>query len=904
MNNPQGTIEVEGDKAYIRFRFSPSRFAAIKKVGGAVFDKHRKVWIVPLGNLPSVTSLAEFQPREVEYKFDTQSIAAKIENYTAALSLAYERLQQNPFMVSAGDIELIDPDISFVLGDQGLLRAKLSRKSRAKKLLEALPGVHYIRREQAYSMPARLLNDFLKNLRDRKIRFAVESSAGERLKRGSLLRAHLASRPGTGSRAEMEEALLVPILDAAQNAQHLRLSHWTTEQLRECFPKLHSFAEKKAKAAVLSPREAAHILLLARAKGIDIWLTANARHQLEHYAHASVGQNISDGFEDSILAIAAPEICWTTAVDQSGGLLISQAWLERNAANLGDTRKELLPLPDARFPSHAFIPFRDSKLLASKEALERLLPGVTIPQSLSFQRLVQDLSERERLHRKREHFQALRDAQPQLKNRALASKLFPHQRVAVEWLLQTPHGILGDDMGLGKTLSVLTAVEELKARGELDRFLIICPNSLVRNWSRETAHWIDGLRMLTLPREKNERQRFLKRLAANPQFDGLVVNYETARLDYVAPLLIDIFSRGKSLLCIDESQRVKNSQSKGFKAINEIAQKCGRRVLLTGTPTPKDISDIWGQMMIVDRGERFGTRYYDWLARVAELGNKYSDVAVKRFLPEGVEETIYRVQEVLLRRRKEDVINLPEKLFSTRDVELPPEQLRRYQEVCEELLLRVTKLTGDDYIRSIDSVLEQYLRAVQIASNPRLVDPLWKGEPAKFTELDSIVQEIVLGQRGKIVIWTNYLLNVEELVGRYQLLGAAAFSGQVEASTRQSLVEQFQDPASNLKVLVAVPGAGGVGITLTAAQTAVYLDKTWNAEHWMQSVNRIHRIGQTGTVSIISLHASKVDELIAHNLRRKERMQERLLRGLPADESEIGPSLSELVEALRGESDS
>jgi len=193
---------------------------------------------------------------------------------------------------------------------------------------------------------------------------------------------------------------------------------------------------------------------------------------------------------------------------------------------------------------------------------------------------------------------------------------------------------------------------------------------------------------------------------------------------------------------------------------------------------------------------------------------------------------------------------------------------------------------------------------VQIASNPRLIDPEWKGDPAKFLELDEIVQELVREQGQKVVVWTNYLGNVRELCERYKDLGAAPFSGEVTPAERDRIVREFQE-GDALKVLVAVPAAGGVGITLTAAQTAVYIDKTWNAEHWMQSVDRIHRIGQRGTVNVISLLGCKVDEIIHWNLRRKEQRQAEVLGDCRREDGGLaldadGVSKAELLAALEG----
>lgn len=508
--------------------------------------------------------------------------------------------------------------------------------------------------------------------------------------------------------------------------------------------------------------------------------------------------------------------------------------------------------------------------------------------------------EREQRRERNRLYQLMQDTQldvSALSQEGVAERLFPHQRVAVKWLMEMPRAFLGDDMGLGKTLSVLTTFELLKAREEADLLLVICPNSLKRNWLREAEQWFIGTKLLLHPDKKADRITFFRQLRLGARlFDGLVINFEAVRLPDIVKGLCDVLQDRKVLLCVDESQRIKNPKSKSFLALSELSHLCQRRVLLSGTPTPRDISDIWAQIFLLDDGERLGRNFYKWLAQVAELGNSYSEVAVRRYKSEEVDETLHRVQELLLRRRKEDVMQLPEKTFLMRDVELVGDQKSFYEEIRKELLVRVTSLTGATYLKEISSVLEEYLRAVQVCSNPRLVDPSWVGEPAKFLECDELVQEIVEERGEKIVIWTNYLGNVSELCVRYEHLGVRPFSGEVPTAERDQTIEEFQK-GDQVKILVAIPAAGGVGITLTAAQTAIYLDKTWNAEHYLQSVDRIHRIGQQGTVNIISLQASKVDALIARNLRRKEQG----LRKVFGDGEMVDGAISqeELIEALR-----
>jgi SNF2 family DNA or RNA helicase len=548
----------------------------------------------------------------------------------------------------------------------------------------------------------------------------------------------------------------------------------------------------------------------------------------------------------------------------------------------------------------------DSKLQAALQEVHALC-GVhdvpRIPQSQSFERLARETEQRCALRERSAYYTSLDDIDAsRIAGLPLAesARLFPHQRVAIEWLRQTPYAFLGDDMGLGKTLSVLSYYGSLRATSGFSLLLVVCPNSLTRNWAREASNWFPGLRVGVLVGDKASKAWALRLLASgDSEYDLFVVNYEAVRLEYVLPELEKLAGSRKTLLCLDESQRVKNPTAKTFKAINQLAPLCERRVLLSGTPTPKDVTDLWAQMRILDGGQRLGKSFYKWLGTVAELGTEYSQYAVKRFHEHEVSESILRAQEIMLRRRKERVVDLPPKIFSIREVALSGTQAERYEEVREGLILRMRSISGEQFVREITNILEEYLRAVQIASNPRLIDPQWKGDPAKFLELDEIVKEVVDEQGQKLVVWTNYLGNVSELCERYKHLGAAPFSGEVHAADRERTVREFQD-GPDVKILVAVPAAGGVGITLTAAQTAVYIDKTWNAEHWMQSVDRIHRIGQRGTVHVLSLLGCKVDEIIHWNLRRKEQNQARIL----GDDAESGKGLAygitreELLEAL------
>ncbi|MCB0346790.1 MAG: DEAD/DEAH box helicase [Bdellovibrionales bacterium] len=772
------------------------------------------------------------------------------------------------------------------------IRAHLKKRTKVKRLVLAFPGVHYIRSERCYYIPTHLLNDIVRSLRDSESAFAFDEASSLRLKSTAKLRNAIIAGTHAPNSQELKECMLLPFVGLAQPREKgvFSLEGYTVQQL-ECFlPKASDFRQRRSDAKTLSERSCVEGLYNCEEGKIKVWLTKEVQQFLSKREGAylrSIKQNKS-GFADALLSVVQPPCCWRIGPNGMGRLSIAEQLAEE--IKLKTLTDAIPPTASNLDQAHYLqVDFDDNRLLDASDALKNA------PRSKLFADKLEQLKLRREKLALRDSYLNADDWKLNLADQALEAKLYPHQRIAAHWLSITPRAFLGDDMGLGKTLTALTAFRMRQEKGESNFLLIVCPNSLVRNWIAESCNWFSDLTLAALPASKKARDNFLESGDLR-NYDGLVVNFETVRLESVAGRLLKHLRKSSPMLCVDESQRAKNPQSKTFAALREISKQCPHRVLLTGTPTPKDISDIWSQVLLLDDGERFGTNYFDWLSTVAELGTKWSRVAVRKFKPEGVRTAIERVHEILLRRRKEDVLDLPEKTFAARDIALTGDQLKRYEEVRKELLLRVTSVSGEEYFREVRSIAEEYLRGVQLASNPRLVDPAWEGEPAKFLELDEIVQEVVEENEQKIVIWTNYLGNVRELVERYSRYDAAPFSGEVDTQQRAKTIRQFQESTSP-KVLIALPAAGGVGITLTAAQTAVYLDKSWNAEHWMQSIDRLHRIGQRGTVAIISLHACKIDRLIYWNLSRKWRAQARLLGDAAAEDTDM-PSRSELIEAV------
>ena len=899
-NSLDGEVLLEGARIRVLFRFAPERVAFVKSIKGARYDGATKTWSFPRESFDEFQKSRLFPEELYPRRFSAETLAQSLEDFENLKQEAINAYQSSPFSVPDRFLNILALDVIFrIANDAPQLRASVRFGSKATSILTRLKGSHFLRSESRFVVPTEALPALLSKLRDKKLSFAVEENCSQILKDSAELRKKLLLHPEMAAPQDLEAALLSPYIDFADSDEGIAyvVKYATSRHLAELFPDDENFHIRKKKSLALSEKDL--FTLINRIEGLKypLYMSRAVRSQIERQG-LKYNDAVSSGdleLSEELLPFLKTPCAWVLLSDKRAGLLIDESLC---------SDKQLDTYKFESINSKRFYSASESKLLSLYQSLN---PIISAKETDAFLKLIAELKIRDNALKTNQQAKDSKDADLQsfkFSDDRLPSRLFPHQRIAVKWLADREYALLGDDMGLGKTLSVLTTIDLLLSRGDISFSLIICPNSLTRNWLREVQRFIPNLIFISLPESPKERSILLKKIKSGIQkCDALVVNYERMRRPDVHEALKNLVSERSTLLCCDESQRVKNPRSQTFLALNQLAPMCSKRIALSGTPTPRDITDIWSQVLLLDSGQRFGTHYTKWLKSVAELGTKYSDFAVRKFKPQSVEETICRVHELLLRRRKEDVISLPEKTFIVRDCKLSGTQASRYKEVCEQLLLRISTLKGESFIKQIDNLLEEYLRAVQIASNPRLVDENWKGDPVKFLELDEIVDEIVKERGEKVVIWTNFLKNVDELLLRYKEFGVAAFTGNVSAAQRDSTIEQFQN-GSNLKILIAIPAAGGVGITLTAAQTAIYIDKGWNAEHWLQSVDRIHRIGQKGTVNIISLSACKVDELISANLNRKGKAQALLLGDERQDPTALSsvadyPSREELIESLK-----
>lgn len=430
-----------------------------------------------------------------------------------------------------------------------------------------------------------------------------------------------------------------------------------------------------------------------------------------------------------------------------------------------------------------------------------------------------------------------------------------HQREGVDFLLTNGSGLVAFEQGLGKTLVAIEAFRRLRAASQADGLLVVCPNSLKRTWAAELARFAPALDAHIVEGGTRERRRGL----AQTRAAVVLINYEAARNEVTA--LRALMQRRRCVLVLDESHYVKNYRSLNSVAAQHFAPLARHRWLLTGTPATNTPADLYPQLAIVVGGQPFGS----FAAFDAAYGGPSTTSEQRQALAT-------KIAPYVMRRTKEECLDLPDKTFMDVIVELPAWQRRLYDGLRDKLAHEVRGMTREQFAAFVPTAMSRLLRLSQLASNPALVFPDEVRTPGKFTELDRLIEEIVGANGRKVILWSYYVRTIEALTARYAAYGAASLYGETPAIDRQALTDRFQaDPA--LRVLVANPAAAGVGFTLTAATYAVYETLNWRYDLYAQSQDRNHRIGQRNPVTYIRLIADgTVEQAIAEALARKAQM--------------------------------
>jgi SNF2 family DNA or RNA helicase len=433
--------------------------------------------------------------------------------------------------------------------------------------------------------------------------------------------------------------------------------------------------------------------------------------------------------------------------------------------------------------------------------------------------------------------------------------LMPHQKEGVKFLRDRTAAALFDEQGLGKSKQLIEAVSDDINAGTLDGALIICPNMIKSTWAEEIERHSNHRYAVFGSGRKARREAFRSLRAA-----FYVINYEAVGAELSSLRALMQFKR--MAIVLDESHRIKTPGAKVTRAVHLLRTEAVKRFIMSGTPVANKPDDLWSQLFFLDDGATLGTTFKAFQEHYRSSGGGYI----------RVDELRARVAAISLRREKIGTVTLPPKTVSRVSVTLSGSQLSRYTQMRDELALWVRTMTGEQVLAEADSILSRLVRLAQLASNPALIDAGYDGVPAKFSVLDELLPAYLADPSRKVIIWTSFIGNIQRLLDRYQHYSPAKLFGEMDGPARERAIAAFKSDAAT-RMLVANPAAAREGLTLSVANVAVYLDRTFNLVDFLQSQDRIHRLTQQRPCEIVVLVAEDtIDEFIDFSLAQKHRL--------------------------------
>jgi SWI/SNF-related matrix-associated actin-dependent regulator 1 of chromatin subfamily A len=391
-----------------------------------------------------------------------------------------------------------------------------------------------------------------------------------------------------------------------------------------------------------------------------------------------------------------------------------------------------------------------------------------------------------------------------------------HQKEAIQKLVENKKFILADDMGLGKTTSTIIAALEAGAK----KILIICPATLKINWKREIENYSD--RSTYIAEGKN----------FSTEHDFVIINYDIIK-NFHDPKKKDdsqILRADFDLVIIDEAHYIKNAQAQRTKLINDLVKKVDRLWLLTGTPMTSRPIDYYNLLSLIDSPVA-----KNWMAYVIRYCQGYQFKVGSRKVwnvmgASNLEELRDRTVGLTLRRLKEDVLDLPDKIIT-------PVYLRLKSKLYEEVM-------GDYYNWYEKNPEESKSLTVQFTKLTKVRQIIADEKIAQTIEL----AENIIEQDKKVIIFCNFTDSLNKICEHFGKT-AVKLDGSMSKGERQLSVDQFQEN-EKVKVFVGNIKAAGVGLTLTAAEAVIMNDLSFLPSDHSQAEDRAYRFGQKNNVLV------------------------------------------------------
>jgi len=416
---------------------------------------------------------------------------------------------------------------------------------------------------------------------------------------------------------------------------------------------------------------------------------------------------------------------------------------------------------------------------------------------------------------------------------------FEHQKEAIQKLLENDKFILADSMGLGKTSSAIIASIEAKP----SKTLIICPASLKQNWEREIQNYTDKPIYICEGKKYDDSANYV------------IINYDIIKNFHSLKSKEEtIIQKSKfDLVIIDECHYIKSPQASRTKLINDICKDIKKIWLLTGTPLTSRPIDYFNLLSLVDSPVS-----KNWMAYVKRYCAGYQfNVGMNKVWnvngASNLDELRERTAPLLLRRLKENVLDLPEKIITPIYLRL---KSKEYENVMGEYFDWIKNNPKES--KSLSVQFTKLMKVRQIIANEKIKDTI---------ELI----ENTLEQERKVIVFTNFTNSLDKIYEHFKKI-AVKLDGSSSMKQRQESVDEFQTN-DKIKVFVGNIKAAGVGITLTSADVVIFNDLSFVPADHSQAEDRAYRIGQKNSVSVLyPIFENTIEGIIYDMLDRKKKI--------------------------------
>lgn len=442
--------------------------------------------------------------------------------------------------------------------------------------------------------------------------------------------------------------------------------------------------------------------------------------------------------------------------------------------------------------------------------------------------------------------------------------------------------------GTGKTKVAIDFCGRMYVEKELRRVLVIAPLSVLTVWEQEIEkHLGEGVprRVVRLKKGLGHKIQQLETLDQAPviitaktdgRHDGIpisqreplifvIINYESCWRTELTEHLQDFCPE---CVIADESHKIKNPQAKQSKGVYKF-KEVRWKLILTGTPVTKSPLDIFGQWKFL-RPDVFGESWFSFRARYAVFGG-YKNYEIVRY--KNLDDIRRKVHHDAYLASKEECLTLPETLYQNIQIELTPGTKRLYEKMENDFCISLA--SGE--IASAPIILTKMLRLSQLTGG-FITDEHGVNHQVGSEKLHSIKEllDLYTYPDKKIVVFARFLWEIQQIIkaGKETGIGCVEFTGNTPVEHRESIIRNFhEDP--HCKVFVAQIATGGLGISLTAAQTVIFYSLDFDLGHYIQACDRVHRMGQTKKVLYLHLVVQDtIDTIICRALQNKEDLAE------------------------------